>query len=204
MWWTELVGGSRTTLSVDERERADRFHHDRDRRRFVAGRTWLREMLGSALGADPTSIRFSYGRRGKPRLAFPPVPLEFSLSHSGEVAVLATSGRPVGVDVELLRPGVYDGPTAETVLSVSECAAIRSSVDPDAAFLRAWTRKEAFVKVSGDGLERDLVDITLTSGVERSTVRDGIRVTEVEIGVPDTTVAVAGAPDHAVRLWGMA
>ncbi len=72
------------TLSPDEIERALRFHFEKDRNRFVTGRGLLREALGWLLEADPASIVFSYGERGKPQLAdsingqF----LHFNVSHS--------------------------------------------------------------------------------------------------------------------------
>lgn len=63
----EPVGGWLPLLSADERLRAERFRFERDRRRFATGRARLRAILGRYLGAHPSTIRFVYGPRGRPR-----------------------------------------------------------------------------------------------------------------------------------------
>src|SRR6267378_1275488 len=55
-------------LSEDERERAAKFHFERDRRRFVTGRSILRQKLARHLDAAPAELVFAYGLHGKPTL----------------------------------------------------------------------------------------------------------------------------------------
>src|SRR5712671_2612469 len=91
------------SLSKDERQRASRFIFERDRNRFVAGRGMLREILGRLLRLEPGELIFSYGFRGKPRLAAAAWGnfLHFNLAHSDSLAVYAVSrGHEIGVDVE--------------------------------------------------------------------------------------------------------
>jgi phosphopantetheinyl transferase len=65
----------------------------------------LRQVLAAYLGEEPGQIRLGEGEHGKPRLEGPSKRLEFNLSHSGEIALVAVSGEhPVGVDVERVRP----------------------------------------------------------------------------------------------------
>src|SRR4051812_30916713 len=54
------------TLRPDERERAARFHFERHRNRFIAGRGLLRAILSRYLRVEPATLDFSYGSNGKP------------------------------------------------------------------------------------------------------------------------------------------
>jgi phosphopantetheinyl transferase len=76
--------------------------------------------------------------------------LQFSISHSHEVAMVAvTRVAPVGVDVELIRAV----PNAEMIMrrffTPEDAAIIRADDDSDLRFAEAWTRAEARVKVRG-------------------------------------------------------
>lgn len=158
-------------LSPDERERAGRFHFERDRLRFAAARGHLRILLGSYLGMDPSALRFAYGPQGKPALSGDANArrLRFNVSHSGGLALFAlTADREVGVDCEQLRPVAGLEAIAERHFSPRERAQLRRVAEPEKprAFLRAWTRKEAFIKCTGEGASRrlDSFDVTLLDG----------------------------------------
>lgn len=158
------------TLAPDEHDRAARFHFERDRRRFVAGRGILRAVLARHAGCPATALRFRYGPRGKPALEGDGGggDLRFNVSHSGDLALVAVArGREIGVDVEALRPDLTPG-LAERFFSPAEVAAL-SALPPaarPAAFFACWTRKEAFVKATGDGLSLplDAFDVSLAPG----------------------------------------
>lgn len=154
-------------LAGDECERADAFRFPRDRRRYVAGRGIVRIVLGAALGVPPEAVALRYGEFAKPLLdgAGP----WFNLAHSGPVALLAVSRDvEIGIDVELARPPADRDAIAERFFSPAEVQDLRrlAAVDRDAAFLRCWTRKEAFVKARGDGLQLalDAFDVSLSPG----------------------------------------
>src|SRR5437762_912487 len=55
-----------TTLTSDERKRADEFRFDDPRRRFVIARGALRRLLGEYLGVRPTAVEISLDANGKP------------------------------------------------------------------------------------------------------------------------------------------
>jgi 4'-phosphopantetheinyl transferase len=144
-------------LAPDERARAERFRFERDRRRFTVGRGLMRTLLGKILGIAPEEIAFSYGTRGKPELARPrDSGLEFNLSHSNGLALLATSWeRAVGIDIEYQGKEIDFLGIADRFFTPQELAQIRGQ--PEAAtqrtaFFRGWARKEAFLKARGDGL----------------------------------------------------
>ena len=93
------------SLSADERRRAERFHFVRDRRRFIAARGVLRDILGRYLRVPAGSVNLVTMEHGKPELADRTGNgLQFNLSHSHDLAVYAiTCRRKVGVDIERVR-----------------------------------------------------------------------------------------------------
>jgi 4'-phosphopantetheinyl transferase len=140
-------------LAPCERARAERFHFQRDRDRFIAGRGRLRRILGAYLQQSPNLLQFCYGASGKPAVAGP---LSFNLSHSGEFAALAVARFGLGVDIECVRP--IEEAVAERFFAADEVARLRRlpETQQTEAFFACWTRKEAYVKALGDGLSLPL------------------------------------------------
>jgi 4'-phosphopantetheinyl transferase len=163
-----------SVLSDDECERAARFRFDRDRRRFVAGRAALRSLIASYLDVAPVEIAFDYGPQGKPFVSGST--LSFNVSHSGARAVYAFgSCREIGVDVELLEHARYDDGVAERFFSPQEVATLQKlgQAARAFAFLRCWTRKEAFIKARGEGLSLPLheFDVAFAAGARPRILR---------------------------------
>ena len=143
------------TLAPDERDRAARFYFDRDRTAYTAARGALRTLAGAYLDVPPGELVFGYQARGKPYLAAPPGDLRFNVSHSGEHALLAfTRGCEVGVDVEQRRPLQDLLALAKLSFSEPEYAALCGLPPHDhtEAFFACWSRKEAFIKTTGEGV----------------------------------------------------
>lgn len=156
--------------------RARRFHLERDRRRYLGRHRLLHHLLGLYLDRDPGEVEIHYLAKGKPVLrqaGGESIParavgrglLHFNLSHSEGVALIAlTRIGPIGVDLEAITPldGLDD--LAERHFSPTELADLRATPAEDrlAAFYRCWTRKEAFVKATGEGLNRPLQSISVT------------------------------------------
>src|SRR5262245_54914178 len=87
-------------LSLDERNRAERFHFEADRKRSIIGRGMLRLILAHCLRQSADQLRFEDGPFGKPRLVCAEHDaIEFNISHSGDFVLLALNrGRAVRVD----------------------------------------------------------------------------------------------------------
>jgi 4'-phosphopantetheinyl transferase len=156
-------------LAADERERADRFHFEKDRGAFIAGRALLRILLGRYLHKEPSQLEFHYGASGKPRLAGEESALHFNLSHSHSLALYAFSrGRELGIDVEHIKCNADAEKIAERFFSAQEVAVFRSlpASDREKAFFDCWTRKEAYVKAKGNGLKAplDAFSVSLSPG----------------------------------------
>ena len=147
------------TLSAEERARAARFGTDTLRARWIAGRVSLRKILGSALAMPAQDVPLVRGMRGRPELKAFDRELDFNVSHTGSVALIAvlrTERRPVriGVDVERKDRPVGADRLALKFLTSAERASIAPAAPDERRrrFLRYWTCKEAMSKATGDGL----------------------------------------------------
>jgi 4'-phosphopantetheinyl transferase len=157
------VEAMRLLLSQDERERADKFHVDKNRAAYMCGRGLLRILAGHYTKLRPDEIVFQYGEKGKPELA--DCPLKFNVSHTHGLALLAlTWGREIGVDVEKIRPLSDAGRLAKRSFSDEEYQVWTVVAEPQKmqAFFNCWTRKEAFIKAIGEGLSCPLNSFSVT------------------------------------------
>lgn len=160
----------RNVLSPGERDRAARFHFEEHRTRYIAGHGRLRHLLGRYLSRPAAAIEFEPGKNGKPRLAGEIVAsgLEFNLSHSNEMALIAIAAQPVGIDLEHVRPLSDANELVQRFFSKGEAAAY--SVMPEdqkpLGFFRLWTRKEAWLKATGEGITNllDEVEVSFLPG----------------------------------------
>ncbi|HEX2227214.1 MAG TPA: 4'-phosphopantetheinyl transferase superfamily protein [Candidatus Binatia bacterium] len=156
-------------LSPDERQRAKQFRFDQDRKLYTAAHAAMRSLLARYLRLPGGEIHLVSGAQGKPVIARPiGSRLQFNLSHSHELALLAVApGRAVGVDVELIRDFEFRE-VAESFFTAKEVANI--SALPHAvqreAFYKCWTSKEAFLKAKGTGLSGKLDEVELLGTTE--------------------------------------
>ncbi len=160
-------------LDADEQKRAARFNFDRDRNRFIVRRGILRILSGCYTGVEPENALFSYGKKGKPSLADESnrERIFFNLSHSEGMAIYAFSGRhELGVDIERIRDMTDMAKLVERFFSTGEKARWQElpKSRQKQAFFHGWTRKEAFIKASGDGLSYPLDGFEVTLAPDES------------------------------------
>ena len=148
-----------TLLSDPELARARQYRLAADSDRCLLGAVLLRMTAARHLGVRPADVAVdrTCGRcgaqHGRPRL--PGNGVQASVSHSGDiVAVAITSAGPVGVDVEAVRIIDFAAVT-ESVCTPGE----RNHVHAAADFFTFWTRKEAVLKATGEGLHRPMTDL---------------------------------------------
>ena len=164
VWRFQLNGDSspeahrRSILSSEELARASRFHFSVHANRFITSRLALRTILGAYLGIFPRDVAFEHTEYGKPFLAaaLNPLAFSFNLSHSQDLAVFAISlHKDLGIDVEAIREDFGGEEVAESHFAPAEFRELLSL--PEAkrpqAFFNCWTRKEAYVKALGAGLQ---------------------------------------------------
>ncbi|HEX2097121.1 MAG TPA: 4'-phosphopantetheinyl transferase superfamily protein [Solirubrobacterales bacterium] len=177
-------------LPAGERSRAERILPAGARRRWVASRWGLRRILSGYLDREPAAIGLRVAEGGKPRLADEVDSPHFSLSHSGDVALIAVAGLEVGVDVERIDSSRPVERLARRLFDPEAAAALATAPPPERAnaFYAAWTRREARAKCLGIGVGETLPAIeTTVTGID------------VVAGFA-AAVAVVGATMPAVRL----
>jgi 4'-phosphopantetheinyl transferase len=188
VWWATLsdVRPEHTALlSPIERARRERYLRAADRDRFTLGVTMTRLVLGPLLGLPPAKVPLTRACRdcgephGPPAVAGGP---HLSVSHSGDRVAVALAYGPVGIDVEE-RSRQLDRAIERHVLAPAEAAAMNATADMAATndsaatddtddtdapaaghgdIFTYWTRKEALVKATGDGLRASMTEITVS------------------------------------------
>jgi 4'-phosphopantetheinyl transferase len=165
LWWCELertpdeLALIAATLAPAETARAERFGTDALRHRWMAGRAALREVLGRTLGIAPAAVEIRRGVRGRPELADRGARIDFNVSHTRGVALMAVARdvpptTRIGVDIEHAERDVGVDMLQRKFLAPGEREAI-ARLSPDTRrrrFLHYWTCKEAMSKATGDGL----------------------------------------------------
>ncbi len=183
---TNLLQHLETLLEASERRRHAAFRLTADRERFLLGRGGLRLVLGAWLNLPPAAVPLPTRPHGKPHCPGGP---SFNLSHSGDLVLLALHpSRPLGVDVERLRPDVAWEPVAQRLFTSAERAALQAcpAAEQPGAFLALWCRLEARLKARGLGL----------AGLEALRAED-----------QQTSLAGAGSPSGeraAESIWAVA
>lgn len=169
--YSSLLSFFRSLLTEEECGRADRFYFPLHRERFTLSRGLLRTLCGAYLNCPAAEVRFETGPYGKPFFSpkHPDTAIEFNMSHSEDRALFVfAAGIPVGADIEYMKkPHAYEG-LVSRFFSVQEQHEF-FSLPPDQrreAFYNGWTRKEAVIKATGQGLHMALssFDVTLTPG----------------------------------------
>jgi 4'-phosphopantetheinyl transferase len=199
------------TLDAGERQRAMGLLSATERRRFMLSRGLVRLLAARCTGTTPGSLTFVRTPRGKPALTMQRGgALELSWSRSRRLAVLAVArDRPVGVDVEAVRPvsGLLD--IARRVLPPAVHAAIAAlpPAERPRAFSAWWTRAEACLKARGDGLHAvsELLEAPdAEPSLRLSTTNCSITSRDIPVGRGYAAAVAAPSPTWAVTLNSLA
>ncbi len=120
---------------------------------------FAKEKIAEEFSLDKKDIIFSVTPAGKPYCKSHRK-IYFSLSHSGDFLALAISSGDVGIDIEKIREAKES--LVNRVCCENEKKKIFSDKNPDKKFTEIWTRKEAYLKALGTGIDRELVSIDTT------------------------------------------
>ena len=139
-------------MTEQRRTKVMKFKHEQGRKLSAAAYMLLCKALREEYGINEAPL-FEYSEHGKPSIVGHPE-IFFNLSHCRSVAACVVASSPVGVDVEDVRE--FKDSLARYVLNDEEYAMISSSPQPDREFIRLWTMKESCLKLTGEGITRDL------------------------------------------------
>lgn len=150
-------------LSEEELKRSLRFFHKEDRERYISSKFFLRTLLSEFLALPPSGLRYHTTANKKPGIEG----VSFNVSHSGNHILIAIGPAPVGIDLERINRDFNFESVLDSSFSQKEILYIKKE-DPLLNFFTLWTRKEALLKASGEGLtdKLDLVP-SLQQLVER-------------------------------------
>ncbi|MBE6900886.1 MAG: 4'-phosphopantetheinyl transferase superfamily protein [Ruminococcaceae bacterium] len=153
--YLDCVSAGRRKVVLDKKQEESRIQS-------LVGGLLLRSEISKRTGAPMKKIVFDKGAHGKPYIKGGGI--QFSLSHTkGAVcAAFADDEGEIGVDIERRDRRASEALKRKT-LSENEKALVTS----DAAFVRIWVKKEAFLKRTGIGIATKLngADTTLIPDV---------------------------------------
>lgn len=154
-------------LSEQEKTRADRFRHECDYRCYVSVHALLRIELSKLLGTKARSIIIGVSEYGKPFIKG--IDLPFSLSRTGNLFafVVGHSNQFIGIDIEQIKPKIDYIGISRDYFSADEQQLIlsfKNVSDQKRTFFELWTRKEAFLKAIGVGINADLSKVQVLEG----------------------------------------
>jgi 4'-phosphopantetheinyl transferase len=156
------------SISPQRRQQALKYKFEQGQRLCVAAYLLLKQALREQEGITENPV-FDYGPHGKPFIVGHPE-LHFSLSHCKEAAVCVLSRQPVGIDVESV--GRYRDSVANYAMSDAELQQIQQATDPEVEFVRLWTMKESFLKLTGEGINDHMKDVLSAAADYRFTTTE--------------------------------
>ena len=165
----EQIKKYQSFLDKDEIQRANKFHFEKDRNRYILTRGQLRFLLSKYLNKAPDRFTFIYNPYGKPALQ--DYAVHFNVSHSHEMGLLIfDEAHEAGIDIEWMRRDFGGLKIAERFFSIDEVAELKS-LPPEQqrqGFFNCWSRKEAYIKAIGKGLSAPLAkfSVSLSPGKE--------------------------------------
>lgn len=179
-------GAAYSLMSESRRKKCDALKREEDKKLCIAADMLLRRTISAHTGLNEALLEFSLTETGKPFLAGNE--LYFSVSHSGEIAAVAVNkSSPVGIDVEKIIP--VKARIAGRVFSEAEISFVFGDNKIPAGliedrgvlerFFRVWTYKEAFVKMTGEGITDDIVNVRYDAQKCICEISDGYCLTVV-------------------------
>ena len=171
VWWARVRDARpdlTTELSAVEKDRLAAYARDEDKARFLLGAAVIRRVLGQRMEMSPATVQLdrSCPDCDRPHGKVTTEGMQLSVSHSGDLIAVAFHPRTaVGVDVELVDPAIDADSLASVSLAESEAEQL-ATIEPTErarAFTKYWTRKEAVVKATGDGIRADLRKVIVSA-----------------------------------------
>ncbi|MDN3548283.1 4'-phosphopantetheinyl transferase family protein [Mucilaginibacter aquaedulcis] len=148
-------------LKPDEMIRARGYVQKKDANRFVISRGALRWILGKYTDQSPCDVKFVISKNKKPAIFQQNI--KYNVSHSGDWILIAISTNEIGIDTEEVDPMFRYKEILGDNFNKNEIDYIAHEDSVNSFFL-LWTRKEALIKGTGQGLDDKLKYIPCLNG----------------------------------------
>jgi 4'-phosphopantetheinyl transferase len=160
LWWLPLeldqqqVRPALDLLSDIQRDKYHRRATTQLKQNYLAGRYYLLNLLAAYTKQAPSEVLLSYSRLNKPSLSDPSLAVEFNFTDTNGYGMFAFSrGRQVGVDIESRARKINFKPIADRRFSQQELEFVYQNGELNTErCLAIWTRKEAYGKATGQGI----------------------------------------------------
>ena len=142
-------------LSDQRRETIERMSNINLKKQSAAAYLLLCDALRTEYGIT-TPPTFGFEDGGKPYL-LEHDDIHFNMSHCRTAAICVVDSYPVGVDIETIRR--WNDSLVRRTMNACELEQILTSSNPSEEFISLWTKKEAVLKLTGEGISRDLREV---------------------------------------------
>lgn len=138
------------------------FRRWEDSHTALMGKILLREIASTYFNFPDILDQISYSETKKPEVAGS---VSFNISHSEDLVVCVMGDNcRLGVDVEKIVD--VDFTHLQDYMTESEWNQIQHAKDPNEAFLKYWTQKEAVIKADGRGLSIPTKEVKIQNSLE--------------------------------------
>ena len=152
-------------LSAERQARICRNRFDTDKTLGLFAALLVRTLACQTLGIPNHALRFAEAEHGKPYLCSHPT-FHFNVSHTENAVAVAIANRPIGVDIEKIKIAptkiasrYFTDAEQAYIFAPADCAAVQYR------FFEVWTKKEAYIKCTGNGLSESLRSFCVQSGI---------------------------------------
>lgn len=145
-------------LSPERQDKIRKYTLPRQKKLSLLAELLIRQELAREHHVSPADITLGYTKYGKPYWTEIP-DCFFSVSYSQNRILFVQHDTAVGADLERLRPAKLN--TARHFFAPAEYNAVMQSSNPDRTFFEIWTKKEAYVKMLGTGLNTPLTSFNI-------------------------------------------
>lgn len=152
-------------ISPERRQAVNKYRNETDKLTSLYAEVILRNEVMLLTGLDNEKIIIKKSKSGKPYLDGL-ADVHFSISHSDRYLAVAVHDKEIGIDIEVINKARMK--VAKRFFMPQEYEFILNADSIDEAFYYIWTRKEAYVKYTGEGLKRELDSFSVLDN-EKST-----------------------------------
>jgi len=155
-----------SVISEDEKIQSQKYKIKRDSQRYILSKGIRRKILSKYLKIEPHHLSFSYNQFKKPYVNSIEN-LYFSISNSDNFIAMAFHNSEIGLDIEILNDTFVFEEIQQEIFSEAEKDSLKESIGRVEQFYTLWTRKEAIVKATSQGIDDKYLHVPGLTGIHQ-------------------------------------